>query len=72
MRKAERIENYIKECFAENSLEYSRYFSFYDDEEDEIIEVSLIQEDGNINLKAVGRAAEILGMDEKDILETNE
>lgn len=72
MRKAERIENYIKECFAENSLEYSRYFSFYDDEEDEIIEVSLIQEDGEINLKAVSRAAEILGMDEKDILETNE
>lgn len=72
MKKAERIEKYIKECFAENSLEYSRYFSFYDDEEDELIEVSLIQEDGKINPKAVSRAAEILGMDEKDILDTDE
>ena len=72
MRTAEKIENYIKDCFEENSLEYGRYFSIYDEEDDELVDVSLVQEDGQINLQAVSRAAEILGMDEKDILETNE
>ena len=70
MKNAEKIENYIKECFAENHLDYIRYFGIIDG--DEITEGSLIGEDGKINLKAVKRAAEILGMDEKDILDTNE
>jgi len=72
MTKAEKIENYIKECFSENALDYSRYFSVYDDENDEMFEFPAIDENGKINKEVVKRAAEVLGMNEEDIVNMNE
>lgn len=70
MRKAERIENYIKECFKENSIDYNKYFSVIED--GEIVETSLIQSNGKITDEAVVRAAEILGITEEEIYNTSD
>lgn len=70
MRKAERIENYIKECFKENSIDYNKYFSIIED--GEIFETSLVQSNGKISEEAVAHAAEILGITEEEIHNTSD
>ena len=72
MVDAEKIVAYIRDCFDQFELNYHAFFSYYNDDYDEIVECELIRDDGSIDPAAVTLASEVLGIREKDIYAARE
>ena len=72
MVDAEKVVAYIRDCFEEFELNYQEFFSYYDEESDELVECELIREDGSVDPAAVKLASEVLGIREKDIYAARE
>ena len=71
MADAKKIEEFIKECFADFGLNLAEYF-FYDFDDGEWTEMQWADESGKLHPKIVPFAGEILGISEKDIYNCNE
>jgi hypothetical protein len=61
MTKNQRIEKFIRECFDMYLLNYFEFFSVYDDECDEVVEIPILS-NGKLQMPLVERAAKILGV----------
>jgi len=69
MTKAQRIEEYIKECFKTYCIDITEFFSVVID--DEVQDICWTESNGKINMKAVQYASELLGISVDDILARN-
>ncbi len=71
MTKAQKIENYIKECFQLFDINYKEYYYFQ--YEDGVFEDILWSDDNSeISMPAIEHASEVLGISVDDILSRNE
>ncbi len=67
MTKAQRIEEYIKDCFEAFHLNYKEYY-YFEFEEGNPEEILWADEKGKISVSAVEHASEILGISTENIL----
>ena len=65
MTKAQRIEEYIKECFETYGVPIEEFFSYQD--EDGYEDFDWTDGKGKINMKAVNYASELLGISVDEI-----
>ena len=70
MTKAQRIEEYIKECFDTNSINIQEFFSNICD--GETYDICWTDEKGKIDMDVVNYASELLGISVEDILTRND
>ena len=69
MKKAEKVESFIRSVFEVYGLNYGEYFSTYTTD-DQRIELPMVM-DGKLEMEMVHQAAEILGEDVEDLLSMN-
>lgn len=69
MKKAEKIESFIRSVFEVYGLNYGEYFSTYT-ADDQKTELSMVM-GGKLEMEMVHKAAEILGEDVEDLLSMN-
>lgn len=71
MTKAQRIEEYIKDCFEVFHLNYKEYY-YYEFEEGNPEEILWADDKGKISISAVEHASEVLGISVENILACND
>lgn len=69
MKKAEKIESFIRSVFEVYGLDYGEYFSTYTTDDQRVV-LPMVME-GQLEMEMVHRAAEVLGEDVEDLLSMN-
>lgn len=71
MKKAEEIQDFVKDCFKLYGLDYLEYFGRFSGEEDKRVEIPF-ETDGQVNMDMVMLAGQALGMSAENVLAMDE